>query len=256
MPTICVNCSIAIENKPHRQCDCCKKNIHLSCTGLQPDDRLTRGKLKCIKIVCNSCAANIEQFADIKQALDAMRLEMTSRFQAFENKISSLEAKFDTNGTAPSASQKEDIVREAVERIGRSKNIILRGVPEINGTVDERKHHDSRVLSKVLGAVGCSSTPLSVIRLGKPQPDGRPRALRAVFPDSNPAKQILRNKAKLLDDRQFRGYKLHDDKTKSQLDYLDGLRRELQGRVDAGEAALTIKYIKGIPQIVESNAKK
>lgn len=258
MPAGCMNCSEPIGDRPNRQCDCCRRTIHIACTGLAPDDRITRSRLKCVKIICNSCCANFEQFADMKQTLQTMRSEMNSKFAAFEINLSSLETKINLLNTTSCdlRDQKEDIVREAVERVTRSRNIIIQGVPEVNGSTEDRKRGDEETVYGIVDAVGCTTRPGSVIRLGKPRADGRPRAIRATFPDPVNARGILRNKARLLEDRKLKEFRIHDDKTKSQQDQLEELRKELQRRKDAGEVNLTIKYVKGFPQIVAERQKK
>lgn len=262
MPSNCANCSAAIGGRRHRECDCCRRKIHIDCTDLQQvDDRLTRAKLKCVKIVCNACGDNIEQFAGLKNAIEAMRADINNRFTSFdtklealENKISSFEA---TAPSTPSAKFRESTIREAVDRVNRSKNVIVRNVPEHSGgAAAQRRDHDSVKISEIFDAIGSSSTVVSITRLGKPRADGKPRPLRIVLPDSHSARTILRNKRRLLDSPSLRNYKVYDDKTQIEIAYLEELRADLQRRLDAGERDLTIKYNHGSPEIVKIVPKK
>jgi hypothetical protein len=66
------------------------------------------------------------------------------------------------------------------------------------------------------------------------------------------AKEVLRNKNKLINSDLPRSISISDDKTSKQLEYLKNLRTELQLRRDNGEDNITIKYVKGIPSIIES----
>lgn len=262
MPINCVNCSSGIGGRRHRECDCCKRKIHIDCTDLQQvDDRLTRAKLKCIKIVCNACSDNIEHFADMKSTIDAMRADVNLQLTRFDEKLAMLEIKLSaidtsTTTTAADASFREITIREAADRINRSKNIIVRNVPEHTGPVAERKEHDAAKVSEILDTVGSTSSAVSIARLGKPRTDSKPRALRVVLPDSYAAKFILRNKNKLLDSASLKGLRICDDKTKMEIDFLEELRTDLKRRQDAGERDLTIKYYRGVPEITKLAPKK
>lgn len=258
---VCVNCNAALAGKSSLQCDCCKRNIHLTCTGLQ-DDRITRNKARCIKIVCNSCSGNIEQFADLKRSFDELTSSLLKRIDGMEQKLRELSSGGSSAGPNDlSPRQSEVLIKETMERITRSKNIIIRGVPEHAGSGEERRTQDAAKVSKILDAVGCSSSKvLSIVRMGKPPSSGNasgsPGALKVVFPDRASALRVLKNKGKLQLNNSYKGWKIYDDKTPEQTRYLEDLRRELNRRTDEGEQGLTIKYIKGIPEIVEKASKK
>lgn len=255
----CANCGGGIGNRRHRECDCCKRKIHIDCTDLQQvDDRLTRAKLKCVKIVCNACSDNIDQFAGLKNAIEAMRADMNSRLTSFDEKLEALENKITTiDGVATSSPlNRETTIREALDRIHRSKNVIVQNVPEHAGSVADRKEHDSVKVSEILTTIGSTSSPVSVIRLGKARADGKPRALRVVFADSHAAKCALRNKKKLIDSPALSAYKIYDDRTRMEIDYLEELRRELKRRMENGEPDLTIRYSRGVPEISKIVQKK
>jgi hypothetical protein len=66
------------------------------------------------------------------------------------------------------------------------------------------------------------------------------------------AKEVMRNKNKRINSDLPRSISISDDKTSKQLEYLKNLRTELQLRRDNGEDNITIKYVKGIPSIIES----
>ncbi|KAL3272848.1 hypothetical protein HHI36_014309 [Cryptolaemus montrouzieri] len=82
----------------------------------------------------------------------------------------------------------------------------------------------------------------------------KPNPLRVT--SSNPiyAKEILKHKNKLASGAH-KNMGVKDDKTPKQMDFLNKLRTELKRRIDNGEVGHTIKYIKGIPQIVENSTK-
>lgn len=260
MPT-CANCASAIAEKRSIACDSCKRNIHISCTGLQADDRLTRTRARCIKIVCNACSDNIEQLADLKAGFAEMKTSLMNKIEALEKKFSEVSTNV-TSILSQTADRKvkEDIIQETIERISRSCNVVMRGIPEHHGSLEERKQHDSARVDEVLAAIDSSAKPIAVVRLGKTPTvgggDSRPRPLKVVLPSRPSAVAILRNKNKLLDTQAYRNVTLSDDRTPAQIKFLDELRAELQRRTDDGEPDLTIRYMKGVPEIVKNTPKK
>lgn len=262
MPS-CANCTGSIAGKPNIQCDCCKREIHIACTGLQVDDRITRNRARCIKIVCNTCSGNIDQLADLKASFDEVKSSLLGKIEALERKFSEVSNNVSTvlnRQTVHDPKEKEAIIQETVDRISRSRNVIVRGVPEVTGSLEERRRHDSAKVSEMLTAMNSSALPISVIRMGKASAgnggESRPRALKVVLPDRSSAVSVLRNKSKLLEARAYRGVTVSDDKTPAQITYLNELRAELQRRTDDGEPNLTIKYKRGVPEIMVTGQKK
>lgn len=75
---------------------------------------------------------------------------------------------------------------------------------------------------------------------------GKCRSLRVIFPTSDAALHVIKNKSKLINSK----IKISSDNTKMQLEHLQNLRTELQQRQINGESNLTIKYVKGVPKII------
>ena len=92
-----------------------------------------------------------------------------------------------------------------------------------------------------------------VSRIGKSFP-GRPRLLRVKLNSPDLAKSAL-IKQKVLKNTEFRKVVIRDDKTYAQNLFLKDLRSELQNRINSGESDLTIKYLNGIPRIVQDSPK-
>lgn len=164
------------------------------------------------------------------------------------SRISELEKKIDTSPNLPNVNV-EEITMEAVERINRSKNIIVKGIPEQVGDNNQRKAADHKVIADLVDVIIPRNeiTPVEVIRLGKPDAN-KPRLIKVILPKPDDCKNILRNKHK-LNNMAHKNIKITDDKTPNQLKHLNNLREELKNRISAGEINLTIKYIKGIPVI-------
>lgn len=148
----------------------------------------------------------------------------------------------------------EESVREAAERVRRSSNLILRGLPE-NISAEDEPTQDRCRIEEILRCVDplSVSTISAVCRLG-PTRD-TPRPIKICFNDSRAPIGLLRNKSKLLSSR-FKKVSLSDDKTPRQLKQLTDLRQELKRRQESGDTGCTIRYIKGTPTIVTSSDSK
>jgi hypothetical protein len=114
-----------------------------------------------------------------------------------------------------------------------------------------RLNQDCLEIRKIISTITPEAIPQKIIRIGKPNsPNTRP--LKVSLSNDLIAKEVLRNKNKLINSDLPRSISISDDKTPKQLEYLKNLRTELQLRRDNGEDNITIKYVKGIPSIIES----
>lgn len=151
-------------------------------------------------------------------------------------------------GLLSSAGPQSLVIPEVLERVEKSHNLLALNVPE--GTDPS---HDVSIASAIVDCISESASQnlLSVDRL--PSKDkSRPAWLRLRFSNPRVVSGLLRNKSRLLANRNFRDVVLRDDKTKSQVAELDSLRRELKRRQSSGEKNITIKYVKGSPTIVQT----
>lgn len=172
-----------------------------------------------------------------------------------ENKLNSLESSFKTlNVTSQTTAStvehqlrsSEQLIREVQERHNREKNIIVVGLPEqTSSNVEERTAKDEADVLKITSIISNEiPKPIKIFRIGKFNPE-RNRSIKACYESHGPAKQLLRNKAKLPE-----YIKIFSDQTPSQQKYLKSLQDELKCREKNGESGLTIKYINGTPTII------
>jgi hypothetical protein len=193
-----------------------------------------------------------ENITDIKHQITEIKLSGERSFNAMKIKMESLE--FDLNKlkvsskTVPFTLEHkltigEQIIQEMQNRSNREKNIVLVGLSEqIATTAESRVSKDEADVLKIISLVSIDILkPIKVFRIGKLQP-GKNRSIKLCFENSEPAKQLLRNRAKLQD-----GVKIFSDQTPTQQSYVKNLREELKRRQDEGEADLTIKYVNGTP---------
>jgi hypothetical protein len=138
-----------------------------------------------------------------------------------------------------SSLQFEEVTSEAVERIIRAKNVIIYGVPESSGTAEQRQTKDAAEIQKIISAITPEAIPQKIICIGKPN-SSNTRPLKVSLSNDLIAKEVLRNKNKLINSDLPRSISISDDKTPKQLEYLKNLRTELQLRRDNGEDNITI----------------
>lgn len=246
----CCKCGSDVDNSSSFPCDSCKRWVCNRCSDLSASEiRCLQMKKRVLKFCCPDCESGLLQVPVLIQQM-----------QTNTKKLEELSEKFfqmsPTSGTNVSPSVCESMVTEAMERVKRASNVILRGVPEPQGSIRERISTDEQYVSNMLSTIIGNEPdlkPVKVVRFGKGSPD-HPRLVKVVFPNSAACKRVLRNKNK-LSTSPFRGISIQDDKTPKQLAYLRDLREELKSRLDAGEMDLTIKYIRGVPTIVSSRAK-
>lgn len=134
-----------------------------------------------------------------------------------------------------------------MERSIRANNVVLFNIVEKDGVSDVEKVNDAlAIIDPSLVAL-----PENIFRIGKK--DGskcRPIRVRFKYPEQ--ARLCLRKKSSLMASDEFSRVAIQDDKTPSQLNFLQELRNDLKTRLDSGETNLTIKYKNRVPQIVTS----
>lgn len=142
----------------------------------------------------------------------------------------------------------EDTMAEVEDRILRSRNVIIYNVPELlDPSIREKIETDTIKVNDLLVNSGVDYKIEKVICIGKNSVNPtRPRRLKVVLSDSSSAKQLLKRKSRIANE-----YKIVNDFTLRQREYLKNLRLKLDNWIKNGESDVTIKYIKGIPNIIK-----
>lgn len=256
MKNACPNCFGACKDKQFTSCDSCQADVHVSCIGLASADdvRITRTKSRNIKIVCNICSTNMSNYSKLEQLISSIRDDFANKFEALNEKFKSLNTQSFDKPISPE--NFEEVVAEANERMIRSRNVIIAGITEENGSHTDRIEKDKNTVSKILNTVFDNNdheSPLKITRIGNTS-NSKPRLVKVTFHDNLTAKLFLKNKNRLLG-TPYEKFKVKDDKTPIQVKYLNDLRDKLNERLSAGELGLTIKYEKGIPVIIQGGTK-
>ncbi|KAL3279475.1 hypothetical protein HHI36_016985 [Cryptolaemus montrouzieri] len=188
---VCSNCAKSVADRDQNiQYDACKGLMHVTCTGLRDEDRVTWQKIKEIKVIsmlCNKCNSNIEAFSNFRQLVQPFQAdiqvkmdEINQKALSFDQKLSAIDSKISKVDYISSAQFADNIANEAVDRINRAKNFIIRGVPESAGDLSTKKKHDIEIVNEVLRNLECGSTPTTLFRIGQSK-NKHPRMIKVVM---------------------------------------------------------------------------
>lgn len=226
----------------------------------------TKSQNRNLSKIANDIASIKEQIQSIEEKTNNILLEqnklktdiaeLNKRYNSAENKIVSLEnnikqIKADSINKSDLVFHCEDVLTEMRERNFREKNIIITGIPELKSSItEERLKHDINKVTMLIKSAKVENTcPVHCIRLGKYRPNYS-RPIKAIFTSYDQVKNILKNR------RCTEGnVKIYSDNTPQQQKYLNTVKEELELRKGRGENNIIIKYIKGVPKIVEQQPK-
>lgn len=253
---------ITIRKRKQRECDCDYSNeLHEFRREIMAVlENIAGTHEKNINLMRGDISEMRKQITDIKGSTQKMLSECSTMKTEIsqlketttvaEKKIESIsldveKLKNTTNLASQTCSSScEQIIQEIEERHSRSKNIIVVGLTEGTGTNVEDKSSVINIIENQL-AIQCSNNIVKVLRLGKYTP-GKHRLLKICFDNPQLVKDILRNKLK-----SPHNIKIYSDQTPTQKNTLKELNRELSRRQESGEKDLIIKYVKGIPKIIQ-----
>lgn len=167
-------------------------------------------------------------------------------------RITALENKDSSPATNDPSTSTNVILSELNDRQERARNIIIHGLGEgTTGSEEDGHRSDLTRAMDILEKIQPGTHKiLRSQRLGR-KGGLNIRPLRIVLGSANDVISILRNKGNYSGTE-----KITDDKTPSQMQHLNDLRRQLKELHDKGETNKTIRFIRGIPRIVNTTAPK
>ena len=117
--TACANCSQLVSDRDLSkiQCDGCKCLIHVRCTDIVQEDRVTRQRLS-VEIVCNSCGMSLDSFKDIKSLIQSLKDDMCNELVKLKEKFNDINNKLAVVYKLNSEQFSDGIVQEARDRVG------------------------------------------------------------------------------------------------------------------------------------------
>ncbi|CAH0404875.1 unnamed protein product [Chilo suppressalis] len=213
-----------------------------------------REEIKTIKSVSENLTHKANKITSEVQEIKSEYAKTKEKVNVLEKDLFHIKNRQNSEQHFPDSliSNHESLLSELKDHNEREKNIIMVGIPEKNDkNYSARREYDDEMVMKTLELLHANcSKPNKCIRLGKYN-SSKDRALKLCFDNTEIPKQLLRNKSKLSDN-----IKLYSERTPSQKTYLQSIREELKRREENGENKLIIKYVKGIPKILQNNLPK
>ena len=265
MVGICPNCDGGVDSARDSavSCDGCKAAMHLQCTasstGLSKDEisRITRKRIRSLKIMCKKCDANLSQMLDVRAVIKAETMKLLERIAALEAQVQEVSARKNDDGNVLPPLQFEEIVCEINERNSRKKNVVIFNLaePPSNFNKDQRYSKEKSILAELFNSLSTDiPTNVQSFRLGVSDTNReRPRPLKVTLPNEADVLKIIKNAKKLKGLDKFKNISISFDRTPRQISYYQELKSELIERQNNGEMGLKIKYIHGVPKITSLN---
>ena len=179
----------------------------------------------------------IEKLSCLENRIESLELSLSrvsSRQEQQEECITDLANQ--VNELKMKSSSSDEIFDELHERLKRSKNLIISGVPEHEtGSVEERREKDEIYVRTILETLKCDpGCYKNISRIGKIRNDGS-RLIRVTVFTAELASQILQTAKLLRRYGEYRKVYINPDRTMAQQKHFSMLHRELKARRDGGE---------------------
>ena len=111
---------------------------------------------------------------------------------------------------------RESLNKELVqdtERVKREKNIIIHGIVECRGTETQNQEHDEIFITKLLQIMGAHVTPVTIVRLGKPNEE-KNRPVKVIMDSTEDKVQVMSRLVNLKNaDELYKSISVKDDYT-------------------------------------------
>lgn len=289
---ICPRCVIAVlDSEKGILCNTCERWFHVACLGMSSSeykryadnehllwncgradcsktgqDSLLRDILNkldslatksTVTTISNDITAIREQLVQVNDKLTSFEpriCESEKRIKLLEDEVKSLRS------AENSGSNIETVIEEFHDRERRSRNVILYNIPESKSkTLSVRIEHDNKHISELTSHFGSSELDYAFksYRIGRPSQD-KARPLKVVFRSVGAVMDFCKNfqQTGLRNlNSDLHSVSLSRDRTPTERKHLNELRDTLKARTDNGETDLTIKFVNGVPKIVQNKPK-
>lgn len=148
--------------------------------------------------------------------------------------------------------EKENQMREDLDRKSRSNNIIIHGAIECDKwSDDEVERVNERWTSGLMNSVKLDIKPKSMSRIGKRSPE-KNRPIKIAFKKEEDKLLVLQNLYRLKDDQFFSGVSITEDMTKQERDMVRRIKTEADQKnhknEEEGNETNTVWRVRGSPR--------
>jgi len=196
-----------------------------------------------VKIENKKLNENIQQILTRVKGLERVHEELKLENRRLKEEIEELKAAQENT-----LSQTAD---EIYQRTLRASNLVLFGVPESEGSIDERKEHDEQFCNEMLTELlGSEEEYEKLYRIGRLRP-GVPRPLCLRCESVEQKNRILRSSKGLRSIEKYKSVYINPDRTPMQLEKDKKLREELKRQKLEGKDVIIFRE-----KIIERSSKK
>ena len=183
------------------------------------------------------------QLNSISMTLDSV----SKRVESIENSISAMKVTIskhdveinDINETLATLNNElpGNILEEMDERLHRLNNVIVSGITETSGSLQDRIEYDKTKIEEIITEIGDPINQDCIVKIQRicRIVTGRPRLLRLILRDKISKNALLESSRKLRTSRKFRDVYVNPDRTPMQAKEFKDLRDELHERKSNGE---------------------
>lgn len=243
----CSKCNTNKYDDDTWNCDSCKRPLCTKCGGL------TASEIKCLQLkkrvllfFCEDCRNGLcqvpmlrSEIADLRQHID----EFIKSNKAIPTKAQDTqENKFE-----------ENFIEEINERMRRKNNLLIFGVEDSNN-----KEADQRMVTQVISEIDANINieNYSIYRLGNFNANKK-RPIKIIMDNEEQVINVVKKGHRLRNNANIRGrISLAQDRTPRQVQYYNDLKKKLMERQANGESNIRIRYVRGVPKIIELNKNK
>lgn len=202
----------------------------------------------------NNKLSNLDSTVNgIKKSLNKISLDLTqvkkenenltSELQLLRQRISNLEQ---SNSSIPLPDF--DIVKESHDRLSKENNLIIFNVSD---NISEETSDTINLTNEIFQEL---SSPILVSRAKRiGTPGNRPRPILIQLNSRYDVFSILRIKSKIRSSTRWKNISISMDMTEIQRNNMKSLRSQLKAKRDSGDTSWFIKYISGIPKLLQKN---
>lgn len=141
-----------------------------------------------------------------------------------------------------------DIVKESRDRMQKENNLIIFNVTD---SISEDSSVDINSANEIFQELSSPILVSNAKRLGKP--GNRPRPILVQLNSPSEVHSILRVKSKIRNSTRWKNVSISMDMTEIQRNLMKSLRSQLKAKRDRGDTSWYIKYVAGVPKLVQKN---
>ena len=176
----------------------------------------------CKRQMLDSFQSEIQKITDILTTVNTRMVNIEAELNKFDETARRHEVEINSLKSNLNEMMKvvpQTVLQEAEDRMFRLNNVIVSGIQESDGSMDDRIAHDSNCIDRLLDELmvknDLKSDVVRLQRVGRSK-DGKPRMLRIVFNNIHSKITLLQRAKSLRNSHDFKGIFINPDRTRIQ----------------------------------------